>query len=187
MTMQSVKREESVGKRVFASPVAIIVCALALVLAAVMLCSCSSSSSSSASGSNTSSTSSASSESSTAAAGSSASASSSSTSEAKNAIVARARECLGIPYVWGGCSQDGVDASGLVSYCCTGKWARIGTTETFMNWPRVANPQPGDICASQTFCGIYIGDNTMIAASYSRSVVREMVVLDDMIFVEYAG
>ncbi|MBQ9021479.1 MAG: C40 family peptidase [Eggerthellaceae bacterium] len=80
-------------------------------------------------------------------------------------IVSRAYACLGAPYVWGAVGPYGYDCSGLVSYCYLGTHARMGTTYTFMTYPQVSDPQPGDICTHSTHCGIYIGDGQMIHAS----------------------
>ena len=82
-----------------------------------------------------------------------------------NAIVDRAYGCLGDDYVWGACSPGAFDCSGLVSYCLTGSYSRIGTSSTFLGWSRVSNPQPGDVCAGVGHCGIYIGNGQMIHAA----------------------
>jgi cell wall-associated NlpC family hydrolase len=74
----------------------------------------------------------------------------------------RAQACLGAPYVWGGVGPDGYDCSGLVSYALTGAHERLGTTYTFMEWPAVSDPQPGDVCVNWGHTGIYIGNNQMI-------------------------
>ena len=86
--------------------------------------------------------------------------------------VSRAYACLGAPYVWGGVGPDGYDCSGLVSYCLTGSHSRLGTTYTFMEWPTVSNPQPGDIAVNSGHTGVYIGDGQMIhAATYGVGVI----------------
>ena len=82
-----------------------------------------------------------------------------------NAIVDRAYSCLGAEYVWGACSPGAFDCSGLVSYCLTGSYSRIGTSSTFLGWSRVSDPQPGDVCAGVGHCGIYIGNGQMIHAA----------------------
>lgn len=87
------------------------------------------------------------------------------TYEGGSDIVSRAYACLGAPYVWGAVGPYGYDCSGLVSYCYLGTHARMGTTYTFMGYPRVSNPQPGDICTHSSHCGIYIGNGQMIHAS----------------------
>ncbi len=101
----------------------------------------------------------------------------------RGAVVTRAQQALGTPYKWGAVGPDGYDCSGLVSYCLTGQHCRIGTTSTFMGWPRVSNPEPGDICVSSTHCGIYIGPGTMIHAPTFGSVVSVASIQGDMIIV----
>lgn len=103
-----------------------------------------------------------------------------------NAIVDRAYAWVGrAEYVWGGCSPGAFDCSGFVSYCVTGAYARIGTTYTFMGWPQVADPQPGDICVNNGHCGIYIGGGQMIhCADYGIGVIIGPVA-GNMIIVRY--
>ena len=101
--------------------------------------------------------------------------------------VSRAYSCLGAPYVWGGVGPYGYDCSGLVSYCLTGEHTRLGTTYTFMGYPQVSNPQPGDICTSWSHCGIYIGNGQMIHAPQSGDVVKIGPVQSGMIIVRYPG
>ena len=101
--------------------------------------------------------------------------------------VSRAQACLGAPYVWGGVGPGGYDCSGLVSYCLSGSHTRLGTTYTFMNWPRVSNPQPGDIAVNYSHTGVYIGNGQMIhAATYGVGVITGPV-QSGMIFVRYPG
>jgi peptidoglycan DL-endopeptidase CwlO len=102
-----------------------------------------------------------------------------------NVVVDRAYAELGKPYVWGGVGPGGYDCSGFVSYCLTGAHRRLGTTTTFMNWTRVSNPQPGDVCVCSYHTGIYIGGGQMIhAATYGIGVVIGSV-QSDMIYVRY--
>lgn len=76
-------------------------------------------------------------------------------------------------YVWGACSPGAFDCSGFVSYCLTGRYSRVGTTYTFMDWPQVSDPQPGDVCTNWVHCGIYAGDGQMIHCSSSyNNIVR---------------
>ena len=82
-----------------------------------------------------------------------------------NAVVDRAYGCLGLPYSWGGVGPSSFDCSGLVGYALTGSFSRLGTTYTFMTWPQVSDPQPGDVCTNYDHCGIYIGGGQMIHAS----------------------
>ena len=101
-------------------------------------------------------------------------------------IVGRAQSWVGrAEYVWGACSPGAFDCSGFVSYCLTGNYARLGTTYTFMSWPQVSNPQPGDVCVNSGHCGIYVGGGQMIhAADYGVGVIQGPV-QSGMIFVRY--
>ena len=103
-----------------------------------------------------------------------------------NAVVDRAYSWLGrADYVWGACSPGAFDCSGFVSYCLTGAYARLGTTYTFLTWPQVSNPMPGDVCVNAQHCGIYIGDGMMIDASdYGVGVIMSSV-RPGMIYVRY--
>ena len=81
----------------------------------------------------------------------------------KQSIVERANACLGMSYLFGGCSPAGFDASGFVSYCVSGQYQRLGTVAQFFNtWERTSNPEPGDICATSSTCGVYIGNGLMV-------------------------
>lgn len=100
-------------------------------------------------------------------------------------MVSRAYACLGAPYSWGACGPSAFDCSGLVSYCLTGSYSRLGTTYTFMGWQQVSNPQPGDVCTNSYHCGIYIGNGKYInAADYGIGVIISSV-MSDMIIVRY--
>ena len=100
-----------------------------------------------------------------------------------NAIVDRAYSQLGKPYVWGATGPNAFDCSGLVGYALTGSYSRVGTTNTFMSWPRVSDPQPGDICTTSSHCGIYIGNGQMIHAPHTGDVVKVGPVHSGMRFV----
>lgn len=100
-----------------------------------------------------------------------------------NAIVDRAYGCIGLPYEWGGVGPNAFDCSGLVSYAITGSFSRYGTTNTFMGFSRVSDPQPGDICTSWSHCGIYIGGGQMIHAPTFGQSVSVGPVQGDMIIV----
>ena len=103
-----------------------------------------------------------------------------------NAIVDRAYGWVGrAEYVWGACSPGAFDCSGFVSYCLTGSYSRLGTTYTFLGWPRVSDPQPGDVAVNEGHCGIYIGGGQMIhAATYGVGVIVGPV-QSGMVFVRY--
>lgn len=102
-----------------------------------------------------------------------------------NSVVNRAYSQLGKPYQWGAVGPNSFDCSGLVSYCLTGSYSRLGTTGTFMGWTRVSSPQPGDICVNSHHCGIYIGGGQMIHAPRAGDVVKVSSVHSGMIYVRY--
>lgn len=102
-----------------------------------------------------------------------------------NSVVNRAYSQLGKPYQWGEVGPNSFDCSGLVSYCLTGSYSRLGTTGTFMGWTRVSSPQPGDICVNSHHCGIYIGGGQMIHAPRTGDVVKVSSVHSGMIYVRY--
>ena len=100
-----------------------------------------------------------------------------------NVIIDRARAQLGKPYVWGAIGPSSFDCSGLVGYAVTGRIGRIGTARSFMGWPRVYDPKPGDIAVNSHHCGVYIGGGRMIHAATERVGVIEGPVQAGMIFV----
>lgn len=102
-----------------------------------------------------------------------------------NTVVDRAYSKMGCAYVWGATGPSTFDCSGFVGYCLTGSYSRIGTTYTFLGWPRVSNPQPGDVCTSATHCGIYIGNGMMIHAPHTGDVVKISPVPSNMVYVRY--
>lgn len=102
-----------------------------------------------------------------------------------NSVVNRAYSQLGKPYQWAAVGPNSFDCSGLVSYCLTGSYSRLGTTGTFMGWTRVSNPQPGDICVNSHHCGVYIGGGQMIHAPQTGDVVKVSSVHSGMIYVRY--
>ncbi len=102
-----------------------------------------------------------------------------------NVVVDRAYGCIGLPYVWGATGPSSFDCSGLVGYCLTGSYGRLGTTYTFMTWPQVTDPQPGDVCTNWDHCGIYIGGGQMIHAPTEGMPVQVGPVQAGMIYVRY--
>ena len=102
-----------------------------------------------------------------------------------DSVVNRAYSQLGKPYQWSAVGPNSFDCSGLVSYCLTGSYSRLGTTGTFMGWTRVSSPQPGDICVNSHHCGIYIGGGQMIHAPRTGDVVKVSSVHSGMIYVRY--
>ncbi len=105
-----------------------------------------------------------------------------------NIVVDRAYAQLGKPYGWGDCGPGSFDCSGLVSYCLSGSYGtRLGTTGTFINWPRISpsQAQPGDIVVNSHHCGVYIGGGQMIHAPRPGKVVQISGVHSDMVYVRY--
>ncbi len=103
-----------------------------------------------------------------------------------NSIVDRAYGWVGnADYVWGACSPGAFDCSGFVSYCLTGSYSRLGTTYTFLAWPQVSDPQPGDICVNSGHCGVYIGGGQMIHAATEGVGVIVGPVQAGMVYVRY--
>ena len=100
-----------------------------------------------------------------------------------NAIVDRAYGCIGLPYDWGGVGPNAFDCSGLVGYAVTGSFSRWGTTNTYIGFSQVSDPQPGDIATSWDHCGIYIGNGQMIHAPWYGQPVSIGPVQGDMIIV----
>ncbi|WP_172135008.1 NlpC/P60 family protein [Adlercreutzia sp. ZJ473] len=101
-------------------------------------------------------------------------------------VVGRAQSYVGnAQYVWGACAPGQFDCSGFVSYCLTGSYSRLGTTYTFLGWPRVSDPQPGDVCVNSGHCGIYVGNNQMIHAATEGVGVIYGPVQAGMVFVRY--
>lgn len=91
-------------------------------------------------------------------------------------VVGRAQSQLGKAYGYDdpsyGAGPTSFDCSGFVSFCLSGSYSRMGSTLTFMAWPQVSDPQPGDVAVNAEHCGIYIGNNQMIhAATYGVGVV----------------
>ena len=87
-------------------------------------------------------------------------------------VVARAYDYLGnASYVWGSCAPGEFDCSGFVSYCLSGRYSRLGTTYTFLTWPEVHDPQPGDVAVNPAHCGIYIGGGQIIHCTSSADNV----------------
>ncbi len=101
-------------------------------------------------------------------------------------IVGRAMSYVGNgSYVWGACSPGEFDCSGFVSYCLTGSYSRLGTTYTFLGWPEVSDPQPGDVCVNEGHCGIYVGGGMMAHAASPGEGIIVSGVQSGMIYVRY--
>ena len=108
-------------------------------------------------------------------------------SSSRQSAIKRAYEEQGKPYSWGGTGPDSYDCSGFVGYCLTGSHSRLGTTDTFSNWPHTSDPIPGDVCLSSYHTGLYIGDGKMIHSPQAGDVVKIGQVQSDMWYCVYPG
>lgn len=95
---------------------------------------------------------------------------------AGGAVIANARENLGIPYVWGGGSRAGFDCSGFTQYVLRAAGKTIPRTAEAQRRAasRVNGPRPGDLVffgAPAHHVGIYAGDGkaTQKAAIWSSN------------------
>lgn len=101
------------------------------------------------------------------------------TTATRSAIVATAKQYLGVPYVWGGSTPSGFDCSGFVQYVFKAHGISLPRTSqqqwTTGIWISKSSLQPGDLVffgtSSVTHLGIYIGDNQFIHASSSKGVI----------------
>lgn len=96
--------------------------------------------------------------------------------EISGSVVGRAYSQIGKPYGYDdpsyGAGPSMYDCSGFVAFCLSGSYSRMGSTSTFMAWPQVSDPQPGDVAVNSGHCGIYIGGNQMIhSATYGVGVI----------------
>lgn len=114
--------------------------------------------------------------------GTSSSGSSSTSTASGAAIVAKTKQYLGVPYVWGGASPSGFDCSGLVYYVLNAVGISVPRSLAQQQSMGVAvaksDLQPGDIVYFQntyangiSHVGIYVGDGKFIHAPHSGSVV----------------
>ncbi len=98
------------------------------------------------------------------------------------AIVNKAKQYLGVPYVWGGASPSGFDCSGLVYYVLKSLGYSPYRTPADQyrqgTYVSKANLQPGDIVffhgtytSGISHVGIYAGNGQFIHSPNSRSVV----------------
>ena len=109
--------------------------------------------------------------------------SASSSSSAGDKIVAKAKQYLGTPYVWGGADPDGFDCSGFVYYVYNSLGYNLPRTQAKMyaqgNPVAKKDLQPGDVVFFQntykegiSHCGIYVGDGKFIHSSSSGDCVK---------------
>lgn len=97
------------------------------------------------------------------------------------AIIATAKQYIGVPYVWGGSSPSGFDCSGFTQYVFAAHGITLPRTSTQQystgTWVSKGSLQPGDLVFYNTsgsgvsHLGIYIGNGQFIHASTSKGVI----------------
>lgn len=99
-----------------------------------------------------------------------------------DAVIATAKQYIGVPYLWGGTTPKGFDCSGFVQYVFAKNGISLNRTADTQvkNGYAVskANLKPGDLVFFQntykvgvSHVGIYIGNNQFIQASSSKGIV----------------
>ena len=92
------------------------------------------------------------------------------------AIVAEAYRYLGVHYVWGGASSNGVDCSGLVLLAHRAIGVNLyhysGSQGSGGRSVSRADAQPGDVVCYSGHVGIYLGNGKMIHAPQPGDVVK---------------
>jgi cell wall-associated NlpC family hydrolase len=95
-------------------------------------------------------------------------------------VIQEAKKVMGVPYVWGGTTENGFDCSGFVYYVfnkagfSTSRYTAAG----FYNRSYAVNqPQPGDLVffintykEGISHVGIYLGNNQFIHADLKRGI-----------------
>ena len=102
-------------------------------------------------------------------------------SASAEAIIATAKQYIGVPYVWGGSTPSGFDCSGYVKYVFGRHGISLPRTSkeqyTVGTWVAKSNLRPGDLVFYNTsgsgvsHLGIYIGNGQFIHASTSKGVM----------------
>ena len=97
------------------------------------------------------------------------------------AIIATAKQYIGVPYVWGGSTPSGFDCSGFVQYVFKAHGVTLPRTSkeqySVGTYVSKANLKAGDLVFFETegngvsHLGIYIGNNQFIHASTSKGVI----------------
>jgi peptidoglycan endopeptidase LytE len=95
-------------------------------------------------------------------------------------LVARSKQYLGVPYMWGGSSPAGFDCSGFVQYLLEQQNVTVPRTAEQIRsntGSSVFQPTPGDLVffspsqqAPANHIGIYIGDGQFISATNSNGI-----------------
>jgi cell wall-associated NlpC family hydrolase len=111
-------------------------------------------------------------------------------------VIELAQTWLGVPYVFGGCSQGGVDCSCLVQnvYAALGIHLPRVAVDQFNATTPVTDPQPGDLVFfANTYepgishVGIYVGNGLQINAPTTGQVVSVAPVFTGYWGAHYAG
>jgi len=99
------------------------------------------------------------------------------TADVRERVLASAKKYLGVPYVWGGTSDDGFDCSGLVQtvFAENGIALPRGSGDQYREGKKVSRDamRPGDLVFFHTYTsgpshvGIYVGDGKFLHAESS--------------------
>ncbi|MGB2991683.1 MAG: cell wall-binding repeat-containing protein [Paenisporosarcina sp.] len=99
-------------------------------------------------------------------------------------LVAKAKQYLGTPYVFGGTTPSGFDCSGYIYYVHNAagiKLTRTNTSGYYSMTTKVSSPQPGDLVffsntykAGISHMGIYIGNGSFIHAGGDKVQINKV-------------